>query len=94
MVKQVEGPAAGLGLGDADPLADQGLADDDELTTPLDLAVGAHPRHGVLGVAVRLIDAFGMAALARPVAAGRCLLAERLVRPRVGSCPGWWCSWL
>ena len=40
-------PVAGVGFGDADALAGQGLADEDLFATPLDAAVGADPAHRV-----------------------------------------------
>src|SRR5258708_4412145 len=74
-------PVAGLGLGDADGLADQCLAEKDEIAAPPDLAIRAHAPHGVCGIVVRFFQALGIGAHARPVAAGRGLLAECLVRP-------------
>src|SRR4029077_12147047 len=42
-------PVALLGLGDADELADEGFADEDEVATPFDLAIGTHPAHRMIG---------------------------------------------
>src|SRR3546814_4095528 len=72
---------SGRCLGDADGLADERLADEDEIAAPPDLAIGAHTPHGMLGVVGQRLDALGPAARARRVSAGRRLLAQRLVRP-------------
>src|SRR5271154_2469589 len=66
----------------ADGLAGERLADEDEIAAPLDLAGGTDPAHGVLGVIPRLLEALGKRARGRSIAAGRGLLAERLVWPK------------
>src|SRR5271170_8293254 len=75
-------PIAIGGLGDADRLAGERLADEDQIATPLDLAGGTDPAHGVLGVIPRFLEALGKRPRGRSIAAGRGLLAERLVRPK------------
>src|SRR3546814_3517284 len=52
---------SGLCLGDADGLADERLADEDEIAAPPDLAIGAHTPHGMLGVVGQRLDALGPA---------------------------------
>src|SRR5467141_3944633 len=47
-------PVAALGFGDADRLADQRLADEDQLARPFDLAVAAHPADRDIAAVVRV----------------------------------------
>src|SRR5207248_6181944 len=54
-------PVAALGLGDADGLADQCLAEKDEVAAPADLAIRAHAADGVCGIVMRLFQAPGIA---------------------------------
>lgn len=61
VIGEADDPVAGLGLGNADRLADQGLADEDESAAPLDLAVGADPPDRVLGIIGGLFDPGGIA---------------------------------
>ena len=82
-VGEADDPVAVLGFGDADGLADQAFADEDELAAPLDFAAGAHPADGMVGVVPELVEALRTAPGRRPVMRGRCFLAERLVRPLV-----------
>src|SRR6516165_2314666 len=49
-------PVAALGLEDADWLADQRLADKDQLARPFDLAVATHPAHRNIIAIVRILD--------------------------------------
>ena len=44
-IGEAHDPVALLGLGDADELADEGFADEDEVATPFDLAIGTHPAY-------------------------------------------------
>src|SRR5262249_15497340 len=82
-VGKAHDPVAGVGLGDADGFADQGLAEEDEVAGPLDRTIGAHAAHGVLGVVAGFLDALGIAAGAWLIVAGRSFLAEGLVRALV-----------
>src|SRR6476660_1334848 len=76
-------PVAIRGLGDADWFADQDFADEDEVATPFDLTVAAHPPHGMLGIIPRVFDAVRIAPQGSTVVACRRLLAVRLMRPFV-----------
>jgi len=49
-IGEAHDPVARLGLGDADELADEGFADEDEVATPFDLAIGTHPAYRMVGV--------------------------------------------
>src|SRR5215813_8762800 len=76
-------PVATLGLEDADRLADQRLADEDQLARPFDLAVAAHSAHRNLVAIVRILDPIRVAPRRRHVPRGRGLLSQRLVRPLI-----------
>src|SRR5882762_7906502 len=82
-VGEADDPVTGLGLCNTDGLADERLAEEDEIAAPSDLAVGAHAPHRMRGLVVWLLDARGIGARAWLIPAGRGLLAERLVRPLV-----------
>src|SRR6516225_7115022 len=74
-------PVAALGLGDADRLADQGLADKDQLARPFDLTDTAHAAHRNVIAIVRILDPIRIGPRRGLVPRGRRLLSERLVRP-------------
>ena len=74
-------PVATLGLEDTDWLADQRLADKDQLARPFDLAVAAYPAHRNVLAVVRIVDPLRIAPRRRLVPRGRRLLSQRLVRP-------------
>src|SRR6516225_4897447 len=74
-------PVATLGLEDTDWLADQRLADKDQLARPFDLAVAAYPAHRNVLAVVRIVDPLRIAPRQRLVPRGRRLLSQRLVRP-------------
>jgi len=76
-------PVAALGLEDADRLADQRLADKDQLARPFDLAVAAHAAHRNLIAIVRILDPMRIGSWRRRVQRGRRLLSQRLVRPLI-----------
>src|SRR6266481_7504304 len=80
---ETDQPIAGFGFGDADRLAGQRLAEEDQIAAPFDLAVGTHPAHRVLGVVPRLLDPARIRPQRRAEAAGRRHLAERFVRAMV-----------
>ena len=82
-VGEADDPVAVLGFGDADGLADEAFADEDELAAPFDFAAAAHPADGMVGVVPGLVEALRTAPGRRPVMLGRRLLAERFVRPLV-----------
>ena len=49
-IGEANDPVAAVGLGDADGLAGQRLADEDQVTAPFDGPVGAHPAHRAMVV--------------------------------------------
>src|SRR5690349_22928853 len=73
-------PVAALRLGNPDRLADQRLADIDQLAPELDLAVRAHPTHGLFGRIDRIGDPLRIATPALAPQPGWRHLAERFVR--------------
>ena len=80
-VGEAHDPVAVRRLGDADRLTDQGLADEDQLAAPLDLAGAAHPPHRMVGIVPWLFDPLRIGPRRSRVAARWRLLVERLVRP-------------
>src|SRR3990172_7547018 len=82
-VGEADDPVAAFGLGDADDLAGQRFADEHELAAPLDLTVGSHTAHGVVGVVPGFLDPIGILPRRGAVVRRRRLLAERLVRALV-----------
>src|SRR5215471_20124986 len=70
-------PVAPLGLEDADRLADQRLADKDQLAGPFDLAVAAHAAHRNLVAIVRIRDPGSAAAQAHTARPGSAVPAPR-----------------
>jgi len=74
-------PVAALGLGDADRLADQCLADKDQLARPIDLTGAAHAAHRNVIAIVPILDPIRIGPRRGPVPRGRRLLSQRLVRP-------------
>jgi hypothetical protein len=70
-VGEADAPVAALGLGDADRLADQHLADEDEFATPLDLAVGAHATDRMIDVVDGLAQRAGIAPVRGEIDGGR-----------------------
>lgn len=80
-VGKADQPVAGFGSGTANRLADQRLAEKDHLAAAADLAIAAYLAHGVIGIVTGRLNIIGIGPRRRPVTAGRCHLAERLVRP-------------
>src|SRR6266404_1850607 len=76
-------PVARLGLGDAYGLADQRFADEQQLTAPLDLAIGAHPADGMVSVIPGFLDLAGIAPGRGSIEPRRRHLAQGFVRPVV-----------
>src|SRR5882672_8213192 len=74
-------PVATGGLFDPDRFADQHLADEDQVPTPLDLAVGADPPHLAVPAIVGLAQGAGVGPWRRPVKRRRILEAQGFVRP-------------
>src|SRR5450631_2345287 len=74
------GPAGLAGLVQAYRFADQGLADEDGLALPLDLAILTHPAHFLIVVVFRLAQNAVEAPRRGGVAVGRRGVAERFVR--------------
>src|SRR5690242_18225672 len=75
-------PMAVFGFGHANGFADQRLADEDQLASPFDFAIAAHPSLDMVGIVTRFARSPG-----RPVGSlivlGGSLLAQRLVRTLV-----------
>ena len=76
-------PVALIGLGDADELTDEGFADEDEVATPFDLAIGTHPAHGMVGVIPGILHPGRIGPGRRAIAAGRWVLIESLMGPDI-----------
>src|SRR5215469_10252111 len=76
-------PVTPRGLDDADRLADQRLADKDQLARPFDLAVAAHAAHRNLVAIVRILDPIRIGPWRRLVQRTRRPLSQRLVRPLI-----------
>jgi hypothetical protein len=76
-------PVAALALGDADRLADQRLADKDQLARPFDLTGAAHAAHRNVIAIVRILDPIRVGPRRGLVPRGWRLLSERLVRPLI-----------
>ena len=74
-------PVAALALGDADRLADQCLADKDQLARPFDLTGAAHAAHRNVIAIVWILDPIRIGPRRGLVPRGRRLLSQRLVRP-------------
>src|SRR5260370_18892971 len=76
-------PFAPVGLLDADRLADQRLADEDQVAAPFDFAARAHSTHGGVWRIGQLAQGARIGALRDAMEAGRRLKIQRLVRPLV-----------
>src|SRR6516225_7352121 len=74
-------PVAALALGDADRLADQCLADKDQLARPFDLTGAAHAAHRNVIAIVWILDPIRIGPRRGLVPRGRRLLSQRLMRP-------------
>src|SRR6478736_1288774 len=72
-------PVALLSLGDADELADEGFADEDEVATPFDLAIGTHPAYRMVGVIPGILHPGRISPGRGAIAAGRRVLIESLM---------------
>ena len=82
-IGEAHDPVARLGLGDADELTDEGFADEDEVATPFDLAIGTHPAHGMVGVIPGILHPGRIGPGRRAIAAGRWVLIESLMGPDI-----------
>src|SRR5437764_3702350 len=67
---EADDPVAGLGLGDADGLAGQRLADIDELAAPFDLAAGADATDGMVGIVPGFLEPGGISSRRGTISAG------------------------
>jgi len=79
----VSGKVSGGVLDQTDRLASECLVDVDRVAQPLDLAVGAHPPHGVVGPVVRRPQNTVEASRRACVMLGRGVIAESLMRALV-----------
>src|SRR5258708_31420963 len=78
---ETDQPVAGFGFGDAHRLADQRLAEEDQVAAPADLAPAADLTHDVIGIVPGLLGLVGIGSQRSPVAACRRHLAQALVGP-------------
>jgi len=72
-------PVAIFGLDHANRLADQCLADKDQLARPFDLAVAAHPADRNVAAVARIVKPLRVGPRRGLVQRGRCLLPQRFV---------------
>ena len=82
-IGKADQPVAGLGLDNADRLADQRLADKDQIPRPFNLACGPYPPHRDVAAIGRIFEAVRVGPRRGPVQRRRRLLTQRLVRPLV-----------
>ena len=78
-IGEAHDPVALLGLGDADELADEGFADEDEVATPFDLAIGTHPAYRMVGVIPGILHPGRIGSGRGAIAAGGRVLIESLM---------------
>ena len=78
-IGEAHDPVALLSLGDADELADEGFADEDEVATPFDLAIGTHPAYRMVGVIPGILHFSRISPGRGAIAAGRRVLVESLM---------------
>src|SRR6516164_6042236 len=74
-------PFAQLGSVDPDRLADQHLADEDQIALPLDLAVGPHAADDGVAAVARLAQGARIGSRRGPIQAGGILERQSFVRP-------------
>src|SRR4051794_4472042 len=82
-IGEADEPVTGRGLGDADGLAGERLADEDAVTAPADVAAGPHAALGAVGRIGGRFDPLGVASWRGRIVSRRRDLAQGLVRPHI-----------